>query len=266
MFSVVIPAYNCAETICQVLDSVRTQTRWDLIEEIILINDGSTDDTRAQIEKYISMHPEMPILYVEQENKGASVARNRAIRMAKAEWIALLDADDLWVSHKIEIQYRLLQENDQIVFLGAYVPLKFWWKKHTGLYKLNAKELCVRNMPTTPSVVFRKDVGIAHGLFNENMHFCEDINFFQKFLLNDSYYVLAEKLVEVSYAKQYFAQRGLSSELYKMHKGRNRNVRELYRMGLISGTYMYVMLAVNGLKFARRYLQQQIKNIVIGRK
>ena len=266
MFSVVIPAHNCAKTVTQVLDSVKNQTRADLIEEIIIINDGSTDETAAVISQYVAKHPTMPIVFMNQENLGASATRNKAIRMAKAEWIALLDADDLWMSHKIERQYDLIKRYEDMVFLGAYTPLKFWWKKHTGLYKLNAKELCVRNMPTTPSVVFKKNVGIVHGLFKEDMHYCEDMNFFQKFLMDDSYYVLGEKLVEVSYAKDFFAQAGQSSELYKMHKGRNRNVRELNQMGLISGMYMYVMLVVNEFKFIRRYLQQQIRKLVNGRK
>ena len=107
MFSVVIPAHNCAKTVTQVLDSVKNQTRADLIEEIIIINDGSTDETAAVISQYVAKHPTMPIVFMNQENLGASATRNKAIRMAKAEWIALLDADDLWMSHKIERQYDL---------------------------------------------------------------------------------------------------------------------------------------------------------------
>ena len=225
MFSVVIPVFNCESTIIRVLESVARQTRVDLIKEIIIVNDGSADTTGEVIQHFIKEHKELEIIYVEQTNKGAAFARNRAIKMARAEWIALLDGDDLWASHKLERQYELISAVPDMVFLGAHVPLKFWWKKHTGLYKLNAKELCVRSMPTTPSVVFKKEVGLQHGLFREDMHYCEDIQFFQKFLLNDSYYVLAEPLVEISFAKKYFAQSGLSSRLYDMHKGRNRNVR-----------------------------------------
>ena len=262
MFSVVIPAFNCENTICEVLDSVLNQTRVDLIHEVIIVNDGSTDKTDTAIRKYIEANPELHIVYIQQTNQGVSKTRNKAIRMAKAEWIALLDSDDLWKKDKIEKQYNILKENEGIVFLGSHVPLKFWWKKHEGLYKLNAKELCVRSMPTTPSVVFRKDVGVKHGLFNEGMSFCEDINFYQKFLLNDSYYVLAEELVEISYSKKYFAQSGLSSKLYEMHKGRNHNVKELHEMGLISAGYMYAMIMINELKFLRRYIQQKIKKLM----
>lgn len=264
MFSVVIPAYNCENTIADVLDSVRKQTRVDLIREIIVINDGSSDQTGAVINKYMQDHRELNIIYKEHPNKGVSKTRNQGIRMAKSEWIALLDSDDVWLEHKIEVQYKILRENPQIVFLGAHQPLKFWWKTHQELYKLNAMELCVRSMPTTPSVVFKKEAGLRHGLFDENRKYCEDIAFFQKFLLDDSYYVLPEKLVEISIGKKYFGQSGLSSRLYKMHKGRKQNIRELNQMGLITARYMYFMLAVSEMKFARRFLQQKLQHLLYG--
>ena len=262
MFSVVIPAYNCEETIADVLESVRRQTRVELIDEVIVVNDGSTDKTDAVINEYMRQYPDFNIKYMVQANQGVSAARNRGIRMAGADWIALLDADDIWLEHKIETQYHILQNDPQILFLGAYYPLKFWWKRHQGLHKLNAMELCVRNMPTTPSVVFHRETGLRHGLFDESRKYCEDIGFFQKFLLDDSYYVLAEQLVEISVNKQFFGQRGLSSHLYQMHKGRNRNVRDLEQMGLITGRYMYFMLAVNEMKFLRRFIQQKIQYLI----
>ena len=264
MFSVVIPVFNCENTITAVLESVVGQTRIDLIKEIIIVNDGSTDSTGEVIQNFINVHEMPKIIYIQQDNQGASAARNKAIRLACGEWIALLDGDDLWDCSKIERQYELISKNPDMVFLGSHVPLKFWWKKHSGLYKLSAKELCVRSMPTTPSVVFKKEAGLQHGLFREDMHYCEDIQFFQKFLLDDSYYVLAEELVEISFAKKYFAQSGLSSRLYEMHKGRNRNVRELRKMGLITDRYMYFMLAINEFKFIRRYILQKIEKVLRG--
>ena len=95
MFSVIIPVYNCEKTIRQVLDSVRRQTRFDLVEEIIVINDGSLDRTGEVVADYISSHPAMKIQYLRHKNHGVSYTRNRGIRAAKAEWIALLDGDTL---------------------------------------------------------------------------------------------------------------------------------------------------------------------------
>ncbi|MEG1947700.1 MAG: glycosyltransferase family A protein [Lachnospiraceae bacterium] len=258
MFSVVIPAYNCEKTIKRVLDSVKNQTRLDLIEEVIIINDGSKDNTDLVIENYIAHNETLHIVYEKQENHGVSYTRNKGIRMAKSEWIALLDADDLWKKNKIERQYQTIRENPQIVFLGACYPMKILFNKKRKLHKLNAHQLCIRNMPGTSTVVFRRKTGESLGLFKETMQYGEDINFFQKFMLKDSYYILAEKLEEGDFDKKYYAENGLSSELYKMHLGRNKNTIELYEMGLISGIYMYLMLLMNWMKFVRCSLRKKI--------
>lgn len=261
MFSVVIPAYNCETTILRTLQSVMAQTRIDLIEEIIIINDGSSDNTESMIRRFITDTPGMCVRYFKQNNHGVSYTRNKAIKMACANWIALLDSDDIWLEKKIERQQEIIIANPQILFLGSTYPLKILFERRRGLYKLSAKELCLRNMPNTPSVVFKKSVGMELGLFDENMKYCEDINFYQKFLLKDSYYVLAEKLIETSIGKDFFSQSGLSSDLKQMHLGRNRNTHELHELGLISKSYMYVMLVMNEMKYLRRIMQKKILNL-----
>ena len=263
MFSVVIPAYNCSKTIKRVLDSVFSQTRKDLIEEIIIINDGSTDSTDQVIKDYMDKRKGIEIQYELQSNHGASYTRNKAIRKAKGEWIALLDADDIWLANKIERQSEIINRMPDMVFLGSHYPVKFIFRRHkSGLYKLSAKLLCIRSMPTTPSVVFKKEIGIELGLYNERMRYCEDINFFQKFLLKDSYYILAEKLVDISIGKKYTAQSGVSSNLKKMAKGRDFNTVELQRMGLITKRFMMFMLFMNQIKYVKRLIQNRISALI----
>lgn len=259
MFSVVIPAYNCEKTIERVLDSVMAQTRFDLITEIIVINDGSTDNTDAVIKDYIKRKPGNKINYIIQENHGVSYTRNKGIRIAEGEWIALLDSDDVWNPVKIERQYEVIASNQDIKFLGCQYPLKVLLKKRTGLVKLTPKELCLRSMPTTPSVVFERKAGVELGLYNESMRYSEDINFFQKFLSLDSYYILAEDLVTIGIGKEFYGQSGLTANIRQMHLGRNRNVRELYEAGLISKRYMILMLAFNQIKYMRRFLVTHMK-------
>ncbi len=254
MFSVVIPVYNCEKTIERVLDSIKDQTRFDLIEEIIVLNDGSTDRTDQIITDYLSRHPALPIIYLKHPDRGVSYSRNRGIRAAKAEWIALLDADDVWVGHKLERQAQIIREHADICFLGAQAPLKILLRKRRGLCRLTAREICIRNLPPTPSVVFKRSVGERLGLFDENRQHCEDGHFFQRFLLLDSYYVLAEKLVQVSIQKRYFGESGLTSDMNMCRKGRNANIRELCAMGLISRPYMLAMLLLNQIKYPRRLL------------
>jgi glycosyltransferase involved in cell wall biosynthesis len=103
--SVIIPAYNSEKTILATITSVQNQTFTDW--EIIIINDGSTDNTLEVVEK---IQDERIKIY-SYENGGLSTARNRGITQAKGEFISFLDADDLWSPDKLELQLKALQEN-----------------------------------------------------------------------------------------------------------------------------------------------------------
>lgn len=263
MFSVVIPAYNAEKTIIEAISSVEKQTRYDLINEIIVVNDGSTDNTETVIIDYSKSNQFSKIVYLYQNNRGASAARNKGIAKAKSDWIALLDADDLWKPSKIEDQYCAILNNSRIEFLGAYYPIPFG-EKENGIVKLNAKHLCIKSMPYTPSVVFKREIGIELGLFNENMKYCEDANFFQKFLLKDSYYLIEKELVTIDIGKQFFAEKGMSSALKEMFEGKKHNMRELQEMGLISKPFLYSMLLLCDIKYCRRVLLRKVKKLWIG--
>lgn len=93
--SVVIPAYNAGRYLAETLDSVLAQTR--AAHEIIVVDDGSTDDTPAVAARFADR-----VIYVRQANRGVSAARNTGIERATGDWIAFLDADDLWASRFLE--------------------------------------------------------------------------------------------------------------------------------------------------------------------
>lgn len=103
-FSVVIPVYNKANFIAQTLQSVLSQKFTDF--EIIMVNDGSTDHSLEVINQF----EDERIKIFNQENKGASSARNLGVKHASAEWIALLDADDYWYSKHLHELYKCIQE------------------------------------------------------------------------------------------------------------------------------------------------------------
>ena len=263
MFSVVIPAYNCSSTIVKVLDSVYLQTRLDLIEEIIIVNDGSTDNTKNIIGEYKRLHPIPEIRYFEQKNKGVSSARNKGIREAVSDWIALLDSDDLWMPDKIEKQAVCVMCNPDICFLGSSKTVKLIFKEYRrGLIRLNAHQLCIRSTPTTPSVIFKRGVALELGLFDEDMHYCEDINFYQKFLLKDSYYILVDDLVKIGIEKKYHGESGLSSKLIDMNRGRNKNVIDLFQMRLIGRIFLTIMILFNYIKLIRRIVVKKYEKMI----
>lgn len=105
LVSVVIPAYNAAATLDETLRSVRSQTHRAL--EIIVINDGSTDDTGAIARRHAAIDGRVQV--ANQDNAGLAAARNAGWRRARSELIAFLDADDLWAPTKIERQIDALR-------------------------------------------------------------------------------------------------------------------------------------------------------------
>ncbi len=108
--SVVIPTYNRAHLITDALDSVAAQSR--TVDEIILVDDGSTDDTEGVVKSWGEKAGQgIPIIYIRQENAGGNVARNRGIEEAKGDVIAFLDSDDVWAVEKLEKQIAVLKSD-----------------------------------------------------------------------------------------------------------------------------------------------------------
>jgi glycosyltransferase involved in cell wall biosynthesis len=103
--SVVIPTYNRARLIARAIESVLGQTR--KADEIIVIDDGSTDDTRQRVEPYLSS-----IRYIYQKNAGASASRNHGVEAATYPWVAFLDSDDLWTDTHLERMERAIADSD----------------------------------------------------------------------------------------------------------------------------------------------------------
>jgi glycosyltransferase involved in cell wall biosynthesis len=103
LISVVIPAYNAANTIAATLGSVRGQTYTSI--EILVVDDGSTDATRLIVEKITAEEPRLRI--IGQQNAGVARARNRALAEAQGDWIATIDADDIWHPEKLERQMKV---------------------------------------------------------------------------------------------------------------------------------------------------------------
>jgi glycosyltransferase involved in cell wall biosynthesis len=104
LVSVVIPAYNAQATLDETLSSVRAQTHQTL--EIIVVDDGSTDGTHALAERHAAADARIRVLH--QANAGVAAARNAGWQHSRAEFIAFVDADDLWAPTKIERQLLAL--------------------------------------------------------------------------------------------------------------------------------------------------------------
>jgi hypothetical protein len=114
-FSVVIPTHNRAGHLAEAIRSVHDQTY--PAHEIVVVDDGSTDDTAQVVEALI--RDGIPVRYLRQPNQGAAAARNRGIRAAEGNWIALLDSDDTWLPGKLAAAAALIAADDALDFVHS---------------------------------------------------------------------------------------------------------------------------------------------------
>ena len=177
--SVIIPSYNRVHTLSRALDSVLAQTR--PADEIIVIDDGSTDTTRELIEQ---QYPQVQYHY--QDNAGVSAARNRGIKQAKGDWIALLDSDDEWLAEKLARQVDSIDNNaeyqlchcDEIwIRNGRRVnPMKKHGKTGGWIF-----DKCLPLCAISPSATLMKKSLLQElGLFDESFPACEDYDLWLK--------------------------------------------------------------------------------------
>ena len=105
-----MPVFNTEKYVKEALDSIFSQTYKNF--EVICIDDGSTDNSLSILESFGDK-----IIFIKSINCGASESRNKGLRVAKGEYIAFLDADDLWVNNKLELQIKKLEENPDLDIL-----------------------------------------------------------------------------------------------------------------------------------------------------
>jgi glycosyltransferase involved in cell wall biosynthesis len=166
--SVIIPAYNSADYTVETVESVLAQTFRDF--ELIVVDDGSTDNTRAALAKFGDC-----ITYIYKENGGACSARNLGIRSSHGEFVACLDCDDLWLPEKLERSVAFLQERAELAMV--FTPCYLIDEKGTTIGKTNYKmdlnraylALLRENYVTAPSVVMRRACLQHIGLFDERI-------------------------------------------------------------------------------------------------
>ncbi len=109
--SILTPAFNAAKYLAETIDSVLAQTFQDF--EMIIVDDGSTDRTKDVAESYARRFPDK-IRYMYQMNAGPAAARNTAIKNSTGEYLALLDADDLWLPNRLEEGVKLLDQRQDV--------------------------------------------------------------------------------------------------------------------------------------------------------
>lgn len=171
--SVVIPTYNRCDSVCDAIASVQAQTL--LPKEIIVVDDGSTDDTASLVREQF---PNVEL--IEQSNHGVSHARNQGIKKACEPWIAFLDSDDRWFKNKLAVQMNAINESpehklchcdEHWIRNGKRVNPMNKHQKHGGFIFEHCLPLCA----ISPSaVLIHQSLFEEVGMFDETLPACED--------------------------------------------------------------------------------------------
>ena len=191
----VIPVYNGQEYVGRAIESILAQSR--AADEIIVVDDGSTDGTADVVRSFGDK-----VIFIQQENAGASVARNAGIKAAGSEWIAFLDADDEWLPDKLRLQFEHLMRNPDLEWsCGNYYAsspdkqerrLMFTPDRYADLLTCdevfgNYLNACARGVcARTSTVIVRRDLLLRAGLFLVGQLWAQDMDMFLRIAYRSS--------------------------------------------------------------------------------
>jgi glycosyltransferase involved in cell wall biosynthesis len=182
-FSVVIPAFNSAAFLGETLEGVAAQTFTDF--EVIVVDDGSTDDTAAVVKAYAG-----GARYVQQQNAGPAVARNKGVGLARGELIAFCDHDDIWNPRHLEVMARCFEEHPaaalcfgDAAYFGARVAQEVRHINPSVLRSMLNQKVSLRRVwqcwiASMSVVAVRKSVFESLGGLHPNIRGLDDLHFY----------------------------------------------------------------------------------------
>jgi len=269
--SVIIPTYNRERTLERAIRSVLGQTFTNL--ELIIIDDGSSDNTEALVAKL--QKEDERISYFKTENKGVSAARNTGIRCARGNWLAFLDSDDEWLKGKLDKQDEYLIANPECRIVHTE---EIWirnnvrvnpHKKHKkmgGRIFSQSLELCLMS---PSSILIHKSILDDVGLFNEKYPVCEDYELWLRIL--EKYKV---GFVEMACIKKYGGHEDqLSTKYIAMDYWRLQAMKGFFDSTHLSAaekakleqiyTHKYYILEQGAMKHGNKELLKQLASETI---
>ena len=203
-FSIVVPIYNVEKYLEETIESILNQTiGFEENIQLILVNDGSTDNSEEICLKYKEKHPEN-IVYVKQENGGVSSARNKGIDYIEGKYVNFLDGDDKWSSNALEIIYNFFEKNSDAV--DFVVARKQFFEAKEGFHFLDYKFEKTKivdifenynfvQMDVTS--VFIKSSVAKQFKFNENLKYAEDADYINRIIVKRNKYGVIREAVHL---------------------------------------------------------------------
>ncbi len=223
-FSVIIPTFNAEQTISRAIESVLTQSYKNY--EIIVVDDASKDKTVELLE---NKYPSQIHLIKKVMNSGSSITRNLGMDNASGEYIAFLDADDVWHKDKLALLYTILSANPVInLFYHPYTQDNIIDKllpESITVYKLPFIKLLPANLIATSCAVIKNNPEFR---FDPVMRYTEDYDLWLRIGYKYKLYFVSIPLTQIF--RPFTSEGGISSNRWKMRKGEMRAYRKLVKL------------------------------------
>lgn len=245
----VIPCYNQAHYLGEAIESVLAQTR--PADEVIVVDDGSTDETAQVAERYARM-----VRYVRQANAGLAAARNAGIRAATSDWVALLDSDDVWLPTRLAAQEALVTAHPEVGLVhGSYERIDkegnlVDTRRHEAGLMLDAHDLLAYNPIAVCTTLFRRSLVAEIGEFDAAARGCEDRDMWIRIAARHPVMAVAEPI-----GRYRVYATSMSADYRRMHAGRMYLLRK-NRDAHGGGCRGCRDAAAQGLRNARATLRQ----------
>lgn len=251
--SVIIPCFNSASTISRAVNSVLGQTLSP--NEIIIVDDASTDNSINIISGLVANNPDRKILYIQLGvNSGVSRARNLGWEMSSSKYIAFLDSDDSWHPEKIRIQYDFMERMKIFDMSGHYSQIydgfceKIDANGDVAYKVLFFDHFLLRNRFSTPTVMIKRDIPLR---FNESKKYSEDYALWLE--MSSKNYIIALMPINLCFLhKNRYGESGLSSNLFEMWFSELSTFYSLHQDGKLSFFYFIFFGFFSFFKYIKR--------------
>lgn len=222
--SIIIPAYNVASWIEATLESIYCSQGVDLaMVEVVVVNDGSTDNTAQTVEAIIERHPKMNIRLISQKNQGVSVARNKGLHEAKGEYVWFVDGDDMLTPFAIHSIFDIMDQYAGVDVIKTRMPRMFSNEQEIG----NLTEAHDKPITCAPTELFNEPYSglyIYHGrhIWRREMLIKNGIEFPAGIVINEDFCFTVKALAKAQTACD---APWLQAYLYRKHNSSATSVR-----------------------------------------